>query len=122
MLGALDLARVAARLHARFEFLDDLRDEVLGAEALGRDLRFRELEAMTAPEASQVLDGLELAVGPALRLRRAARGRDEVGLFRLEEELLLERATQPVWKSTSEQASRRWRGGRRDDSARSNAP
>jgi len=45
-----------------------------------------------------VLDGHELAVGPPLRLGRAARGRDEVGLFRLEEELLLERATQPVWK------------------------
>ena len=49
-----------------------------------------------------MLDGLELAVGPALRLRRAARGRHQMSLFRLEEQLLLERATQPVWKSTME--------------------
>ena len=46
-----------------------------------------------------MLDGLELAVGPALRLRRAACRRHQVCLFRLEEQLLLERATQPMWKS-----------------------
>ena len=78
MLGALDLTSISSRLHALLELLDDLRHEVAGAEALGRDLRLGELEAMAAPEALQVLDGLELAVGPALRLRRAACRRDEV--------------------------------------------
>ena len=50
LFRALDLTRVAARLHALLELRDDLCHEVAGAEALGRDLRLGELKAMTAPE------------------------------------------------------------------------
>ena len=91
-LCALDVSRVAALLHAGLELGDDLFDEAALAAAAGNNRNIRQRRLGAAAARRVLVDGAELAIWEAARVRITESAPPEDSLLRLEGELFSENA------------------------------